>query len=263
MKSVRDECKSRSLKNVDCALDLFDRMLHLHPLPSIDDFNHMLGAIARMKHYSVVVTLTNGIIRYRSRCLYIEYFDQLLLSFEPCRFWVLCLSNNVETWLSTKLYNSNHSCQGALSSREHCWSCKVGRRNGEERVEPNAITCGTILNGLCKIGRTDMTIGLLRKIEKRYFEPNVVFYNTIIDSLCKDRLISEALNLLSEIMGKGIQPDLVTYTCLIQGLCNFGQWKEATALLNKMGQRKVMPDVQTFNILVDTLCKEGMLIEAK
>ena len=57
LKFVRDECKSRSLKNVDHALDLFDRMLHLHPLPSIDDINHMFGAIARIKHYIVVVTL--------------------------------------------------------------------------------------------------------------------------------------------------------------------------------------------------------------
>ena len=57
MKSVREECKSRNLKDVDHALDLFDRMLHLHPLPSIDDINHMFGAIARIKHYIVVVTL--------------------------------------------------------------------------------------------------------------------------------------------------------------------------------------------------------------
>ena len=70
--------------------------------------------------------------------------------------------------------------------------------------KPDAITCGMILNALCKIGKTDMAIGLLRKIEKRYFEPNVVFYNTIIDRLCKDRFVTEALNLLSEMQGKGI-----------------------------------------------------------
>ena len=67
-----------------------------------------------------------------------------------------------------------------------------------------------------------MAIGLLRKIEKRYFEPNVVFYNTIIDSLCKVRLVNKALNFIFEMMGKGILPDIITYTCLIQGLCNFG-----------------------------------------
>ena len=67
-----------------------------------------------------------------------------------------------------------------------------------------------------------MAIGLLRKIEKRYFEPNVVFYSTIIDSLCKVRLVNEALNFIFEMMGKGIRLDIITYTCLIQGLCSFG-----------------------------------------
>jgi hypothetical protein len=56
-KSVRDQCKSRSLSNLDHALDLFDRMLHMRPLPSIVDFTQLLGGIARMKHYSVVITL--------------------------------------------------------------------------------------------------------------------------------------------------------------------------------------------------------------
>ena len=44
-------------KNLDHALGLFDTMLHMHHLPSIVDFTQLLGVIARMKHYSVVVTL--------------------------------------------------------------------------------------------------------------------------------------------------------------------------------------------------------------
>jgi hypothetical protein len=35
LKSVRDRCRSRSFKNLDDALGLFDRMLHMHPLPSL------------------------------------------------------------------------------------------------------------------------------------------------------------------------------------------------------------------------------------
>ena len=57
LKSVRDHCKSGTFKNLDHALGLFDTMLHMHPLPSIVDFTQLLGAIARMKHYSVVITL--------------------------------------------------------------------------------------------------------------------------------------------------------------------------------------------------------------
>jgi pentatricopeptide repeat protein len=57
LKSVRDRCKSRSFRNLDDALGVFDRMLHMHPLPSIVDFNRLLTAIARMKHHSTMISL--------------------------------------------------------------------------------------------------------------------------------------------------------------------------------------------------------------
>ena len=56
LKSIRDQCKSRSFRNVDHALDLFDTMLHMRPLPSINNFNHVLSAIARLKHYPIVIS---------------------------------------------------------------------------------------------------------------------------------------------------------------------------------------------------------------
>ena len=61
LKSVRDQCKSRSFRNVDHALDLFNTMLHMRPLPSIDNFTHILGVIARMKHYPAVISLIKRI----------------------------------------------------------------------------------------------------------------------------------------------------------------------------------------------------------
>ncbi|GLT71738.1 hypothetical protein SLA2020_437360 [Shorea laevis] len=48
LKSVRDRCRSRSLRNLDEALGLFHTMLHMHPLPTLVDFNQLLTAIARM-----------------------------------------------------------------------------------------------------------------------------------------------------------------------------------------------------------------------
>ena len=87
--------------------------------------------------------------------------------------------------------------------------------------EPDRFTCGTIVNGLCKIGETNVAINLLRKMERGNFVLDLTTYNTIIDSLCKDRLVTDALKLLSEMISKGIKPDHVTYNCLIQGVCNF------------------------------------------
>ena len=49
--------KYGSLRNVDHALDLFDTMLHMHPLPFIGDFTLLLGAVARMKHYFLPFSL--------------------------------------------------------------------------------------------------------------------------------------------------------------------------------------------------------------
>jgi len=57
LKSMIYKCKCGSFRNVDDALDTFDKMLHMCPLPSIVEFNHMSGAIARIKHYLVVITL--------------------------------------------------------------------------------------------------------------------------------------------------------------------------------------------------------------
>uniref|UniRef100_A0A2N9GUD4 H(+)-exporting diphosphatase n=1 Tax=Fagus sylvatica TaxID=28930 RepID=A0A2N9GUD4_FAGSY len=236
LQSVRDVCKARAFRNLDHALHLFDTMLHMCPLPSILDFNQLLGAIVRMKHYSEVITL-------------IREIESLGISPDVYTLTVLincfCHLNRVDFGFS-------------VLAR----ILKLG-------YQPNCITLNTIVKGLCLQGEpwwsceTAAAIELLRKLEEEKVEFNVVLYNTIIDSLCKDRSVTEALNFLFEMMSKGIQPNVITYTCLIQGLCNFGQWKEATSLFKEMEQRKIMPNVHTFNILVDTLCKEGMLTEAK
>ncbi|OMP12770.1 pentatricopeptide repeat-containing protein [Corchorus olitorius] len=51
-----DECKSRSLK-LEEALGFFDSMISVRPLPSIWAFNTLLGAISKMEHYPVVVSM--------------------------------------------------------------------------------------------------------------------------------------------------------------------------------------------------------------
>ena len=57
LKTVRDRRKSSCFRNLDGALGVFDRMLHMHPLPSIVEFNQLLTAIARMKYQSSVISL--------------------------------------------------------------------------------------------------------------------------------------------------------------------------------------------------------------
>ena len=206
LKSVRDHCKSGTFKNLDHALGLFDIMLHMHPLPFIGDFTLLLGAVARMKLYSVVITL---IQRMESFGISPNVYTLTVLINCYCHLSRVDFGFSV---LATILKLGYHPDRIILNTLVK-GLCLRGNISGavslveemeNKGYQPNAITCGTIVNGLCKIGWTGVAIRLLRKLENRNFEQNVVLYSTVIDSLCKDKLVTEALNLLSEMMSKGI-----------------------------------------------------------
>ncbi|KAH1105868.1 hypothetical protein J1N35_009636 [Gossypium stocksii] len=55
---VREKQKKHdSLDNVDDAFFLFNKMIHKYPMPSVVEFNKLLGAIVRMKRYGIVVSM--------------------------------------------------------------------------------------------------------------------------------------------------------------------------------------------------------------
>ncbi|KAB1226952.1 hypothetical protein CJ030_MR1G022254 [Morella rubra] len=259
LKFVREQCRSGSIRNLDSAIGFFQRMVRMHPLPSIVDFTQLLSAIARMKHYST-----------------------------PGGSWVLCVGKNFETRLSARPNYSKYSCQGLCLQGKIAEAVKLVDEMENKGYKPNAVTYGAIINGLCKRGETSVAVGLLRKMEEANFELNVVLYSTVIDSLCKDKLVTEALNLASEMKCKGIHPNLVTYNSLIQGLCNLGKWKEtenharcaniqhlgaalgkkgmvseAKEVLDVMIHKGIEPNVVTYSSLIDTFGKEGLITKAK
>jgi hypothetical protein len=51
--------------------------------------------------------------------------------------------------------------------------------------QPNAITSGTLINGLCKIDATDSAVWILRQMEREKSEVDVVHYSTIINSFIR------------------------------------------------------------------------------
>ena len=229
MKSMRDHRKSRTFKNLDHALGLFNTMLHMHPLPSIVDFTQLLGAIARMKHYSVVVTVIRdmGTFGITPNVYTLNVLINFYCHLNQVDFGFSVLATNLKLGYQPDYITLTTLVKGLYLKGNILGVVRLVEEMEKKGYETDAYTCGTIVNGLCKIGQTSVAIRLLRKLEEGNFEQNVVLYSMIIDSLCKDKLVTEALNLLSEVMSKGIQPDVVTYNCLIQGLCNFGQWKEA------------------------------------
>ena len=197
LQSVRDQCKARAFRNLDHALHLFDTMLHMRPLPSIMDFTQLLGAIARMKYYSEVITLIK-----QMESLGISPDDYTLSTLINC----FCHLNRVDFGFSVlaRILKLGYQPDCITLNTLVTGLCLQGNLAGAARLvvemekkgyKPDVITYGTVINSLCKIGETGEAVRLLRKMEEENFELDVVLYSTIIDSLCKYRLVTKALNM--------------------------------------------------------------------
>lgn len=57
--------------------------------------------------------------------------------------------------------------------------------------------------------------------------PDSYTYGTLINGLCRLGKIGEAKELFKEMETKGCSPSVVTYTSLIHGLCQSGNLDEA------------------------------------
>ncbi|XP_059460258.1 pentatricopeptide repeat-containing protein At1g12300, mitochondrial-like [Corylus avellana] len=141
LKSVRDRCRSRSFRNLDDALGLFDRMLHMHPLPSIVDFTQLLGAIARMKHHSTVVTLIK---------------EMELSGIAPDARTLGVLTN----------------CFCHLNRVDFSFS--VLARILKLGFQPDCIILTTLVKGLCFQGKIVEAVKFVKEMENNGYKPNTI-----------------------------------------------------------------------------------------
>ncbi|XP_059460284.1 pentatricopeptide repeat-containing protein At3g22470, mitochondrial-like [Corylus avellana] len=263
LKSVRDRCRSRSFRNLDDSLGVFGRMLRMHPLPSLVNFNQLLGAIARMKHHSTVITL-------------IKEMEQSGIAPDACTLRVLtncfCHLKRVDFGFSILArilkFGFQPDCiilttlvNGLCLQGKIVEATKLVNKIEKIGYKPNTITYRTIMNCLCKIGMTSEAIELFRKMKERNLDLNVVLYSTIIDNLCKDRLVTEALTFFSEMTTK-IMLDLYTFSILVDTLGKEGKLTEAEEVFNVMIQRGVKPDTITYSSLINAYCLQNKMDEA-
>ncbi|KAH9329976.1 hypothetical protein KI387_002084, partial [Taxus chinensis] len=164
-------------------------------------------------------------------------------------------------------------------------------------VSPNTTSFCVVIDGLCKVGKLDMALGLLRDMIKLNIIPNILLYNSLIHALCsldrldesckllddmKDRSIyptqytynsilgclckrvevSEALELMREMRLHGYVPWIKHYTSLVKRLCQCGKITEAYNFLNEMVQLGFLPDMMAYSAAIDGLCKAGEVDDA-
>ncbi|KAI5678574.1 hypothetical protein M9H77_09524 [Catharanthus roseus] len=257
----------KNINNIDDTLSLFREMVRRRPLPSAIQFNKLLGAFVKMKHYSTAICLVKKILT-------------IPLPFDHCTLNIMinCYShlNLIEFGYSVLaiFFKSGHTLEastfntllkGLVLENRIIEANQLFMKLVRDKAccEPNAITYSTCINGLCKSGFTERALALLRLTEQGKCKPCVSAYNTVIDSLCKERMVDEALKLFRQMMDRSIVPDVVTYTSLMHGLCNFCRWREVKDLLDEMVIHKIPLNVHTYNVLIGAVCKDGKAKDAE
>ncbi|KAF4359791.1 hypothetical protein F8388_008353 [Cannabis sativa] len=118
-----------------------------------------------------------------------------------------------------------------------CFKGTIFKKIFKLGCKPNAVTFGTLINGLCRTGNASIALELHEQMAcgKDHGDgfkctPNLVWYGAIIDGLCKEGLMEKAQQLFLEMKEKGVLPDVVVYSSLMHGLCYADKWEEAKAL---------------------------------
>ncbi|GFY84977.1 hypothetical protein Acr_03g0017510 [Actinidia rufa] len=123
---------------------------------------------------------------------------------------------------------------------------KLFDKMSEKGVEGEVFTYGILINGLCKSRETGLALELHRKMLKRNGKANVLTYSMIIESLCKGGLINEALEMFSDMKRVKIAPDVVVYSSLINGFCKLGRMMEAMNVFNEMADQGISANVKKY-----------------
>ncbi|KAB2623300.1 pentatricopeptide repeat-containing protein [Pyrus ussuriensis x Pyrus communis] len=264
---IQTRCKSGKIRK-DEALGYFNSMIQTKPLPSIWTFNCLLGALSKMKQYSAVVSMCKQLMGY-------AHFGpdvSTMTIFMNC----LCRLNRVDLGFPVLAITLKYGLQPnaySMNTLLHGFSLAEATPFFQEietkGYKCDEITYGTVINGLCKAGKTSKALEILTKMwEDGRFKPNQECYNPIIDSLCKERQIDESGNweegvrLLKSMIDYGALPNIVTYNSVLDALYKEGKTAEALNLVDEMFRGGEKPDVVTYNTLIKGLCRTRQWKEA-
>uniref|UniRef100_A0A7N0UG59 Pentatricopeptide repeat-containing protein n=1 Tax=Kalanchoe fedtschenkoi TaxID=63787 RepID=A0A7N0UG59_KALFE len=136
--------------------------------------------------------------------------------------------------------------------------CEMGKHG----CVPDSYTYGTLINGMCRLGKLDEAKALFKDMSVKGCEASVVTYTCILHGMCISGNLDEALGLFEEMVGKGIEPNVFTYSSLMDGLCKGGRSSKAVELLHDMAGKRLRPNMVTYSSLIYGLCKEKKLQDA-
>ncbi|KAL6276001.1 hypothetical protein ACE6H2_019602 [Prunus campanulata] len=217
---------SPKITTVEDAFNVFDGMLQMRPPPSVVRFNQILGQVAKLKHYSAVISLYNQM-------------GASVIGPGVCTLNIL-----INCYCHLNQMGFSLSVLGNFF--------KLG-------LEPDVFTFNTLSNGFLLKNRVAEAAALLHKMMRGgNCQPDVVTLNILINCYCHLNQMGFSLSVLGNFFKLGLEPDVLTFTTLIDGFLFENRVVEAAALLHKMMRGgNCQLDVVTFGTLVKGFCMKG------
>ncbi|XP_074279726.1 uncharacterized protein LOC141605004 [Silene latifolia] len=279
---IHDPCKFMNYVKKSCRLgfddlqfpiNLFHKMMSLVPKPSIVDFSRLFTAMLKHKrlhsHYTVISLFSHlDLSGIRPDLQSMSILANCYCHLRRVDFGYSLLAKSLKLGYPFDsdliLFNTlinGHVYNNQLREAIKLLDVAVVKLG----IQPDIVTYGTMVKGLCGIGDNAGALHLLRRMNSHPngCKPSIVIYNTLIDGLLKDKLVTEALNLFSVMKTEGIKPDVFTYNSMIRGMFNLGCKGEAKEMLVEMMESNIELNVATYNMLVDVYCKDKMTDDAE
>ncbi|KAL8098203.1 hypothetical protein AgCh_031099 [Apium graveolens] len=134
--------------------------------------------------------------------------------------------------------------------------------DGNKSMEPNVVTYGALVDGLCKAHRVKEARNLLDVMSSKGCEPNHIVYDALIDGYCKVDKLDEAQEIFSKMSEHGYSPNAYTYSSLIDRFFKVKRLDLALRVLSKMLESSCAPNVVIYTEMIDGLCKVQKTDEA-
>ncbi|KAM3285465.1 hypothetical protein P3S67_024264 [Capsicum chacoense] len=126
-----------------------------------------------------------------------------------------------------------------------------------EGCEPNHIVYDALIDGFSKVGKLDDAQEIFAKMSERGYSPSIYTYSSLIDRLFKDKRFDLAVKVLSKMLERSCPPNVVIYTEMVDGLCKVGKIDEASKLMLMMEEKGCHPKVVTYTAMIDGFGKAG------
>ncbi|PQP96494.1 pentatricopeptide repeat-containing protein [Prunus yedoensis var. nudiflora] len=129
---------------------------------------------------------------------------------------------------------------------------------------PNVFTYSSLMDGICKGGRSSQAMELLDLMVSKRHKPNNITYSTLLHGFCEEGKLQEALDILDRMKLQGLKPDAGLYGKVISSFCNICYFQEAANFLDEMVLGGVSHNRLTWslhlrihNAVVQGLCSSG------